>query len=38
MRSFDKEGLERTDDEERGDRVEREDVSPVLYRLGFERI
>ncbi len=38
MRSFDEEGLERTDDEEWGDRVECENVGPVLYRLWFERI
>ncbi len=38
MRSFDKEGLEGTYDEERGDRVEREDISPVLYRFGLKRI
>ncbi len=38
MRSFDEEGLERTDNKEWGDRVEREDISPVLCCLGFERI
>ena len=38
MRSFDEEGLERTDNKEWGDRVEREDISPVLCCLGFEKI
>ncbi len=38
MSSFDEEGLEGADDEEWGDAVEREDIGPVLYRLGFKWI
>ncbi len=37
-RSFDKKELEGADNEEWGDGVEREDIDPVLYRLGFKWI
>ncbi len=38
MRSFDEEGLEGADDEEWSDGIQCEDIHPVLYRLGFERV